>query len=276
MIKRNRFLASLCCFAFSPSALWAQEEPVAVDVELMLAVDVSGSMTANELRIQREGYVAALQSEDVIKAIESGRLGKVAVAYIEWAREDRQRVLAPWTLIDGRSSAEAFAEKIAAAPISNMRNTSISGAIRTAALALQSNAFEGDRLIIDVSGDGANNQGGPVTQARDAAIDAGITINGLPIEAERWAGANVFAPNATLSDYYEECVIGGPLAFVIAVKDWPEFGVAVRRKLVLELSGTALPEELAIVPAQAAPKTEPKTEPDCMIGERQRRMWQDP
>jgi Protein of unknown function (DUF1194) len=273
MISTIAFVMCLGLFAGATDA--RSQTKQAVDVELILAVDVSGSMTANELRIQRDGYVAALTSQEVIGAIESGRLGKVAIAYFEWAREDRQRVLAPWSLIDGRASAEAFAKKIAAAPLSNMRNTSIAGAIRTGRLALEGNSFEGDRLIIDVSGDGPNNQGGLVTEARDAAIDAGITINGLPIEAEEWTGANLFAPDATLADYYEQCVIGGPLAFVIPVKDWPEFAEAVRRKLVLELSGITPNENARIIPAQAKLKGS-QTAPDCLVGERQRRIWQDP
>jgi hypothetical protein len=278
MMKRNWFLTSLFAallaptFAWAPIFAWAQSEQTDVDVELMLAVDVSGSMNVSELRIQRDGYVAALKSQEVIKAIESGRLGKVAIAYVEWARDDRQRVLAPWTLIDSRATAEAFADRIAAAPLSNMRNTSITGAITMGMRALINNNFNGDRLILDVSGDGPNNQGGPVNEARDEAINAGITINGLPIEAEEWAGARLFAPDATLADYYEQCVIGGPLAFVIQVKDWPEFQDAVRRKLVLELSGRVPSEELRIVPAQASNQTEP----DCQVGERERRLWQDP
>jgi hypothetical protein len=121
-----------------------------------------------------------------------------------------------------------------------------------------------------VSGDGPNNQGGPVTKARDAAAASGITVNGLPIEADAWVGANQFAPGATLADYFEQCVIGGPLAFVIPVNDWTGFPEAVRRKLVLELSGLTPAIRPPVIRAQAG------AQPDCLIGERQRRQWQDP
>jgi hypothetical protein len=243
---------------------------MAVDVELVLAVDVSGSMNDRELRIQRDGYVAALQSDDVIRAIESGRHGRVAITYVEWARNDLQTVVLPWLVIDSAASARAAASKLAAAPLGNMRNTSIAGAIRHGIGALNGNGIAGDRLVIDISGDGPNNQGGPVNEARDEAVAQGITINGLPIEADAWVGANQFAPGATLADYFSQCVIGGPLAFVIPVREWTEFPEAVRRKLVLELSGLMPPVPPPVIRTQAG------SGPDCMIGERQRRMWQDP
>lgn len=264
-----KFLSLACAFAALTGAPVSADES-AVDVELVLAVDVSGSMNGDELRIQREGYVAALKSEEVWRAIEGGRLGRVAILYFEWARGDLHRVLLPWTVIDSAEDARSAAETLAAAPLSNMRNTSISGALRFALSELNANGIDGERRVIDVSGDGPNNQGGAVTDARDAVLDEGITINGLPIAVEEWAAGPLFARNATLADYYEQCVTGGPLSFVIPVTDWNGFPEAVRRKLVLELSGT--------VPSKPLPVQRASTgqSPDCMIGERLRRQWQDP
>ncbi len=247
----------------------AQAADVPVDVELVLAVDVSGSMNGEELRLQREGYVAALRSPEVWRAVESGRHGAVAVTYAEWARGDLQRVILPWTRIASEADARAAADVLEAAPVANMRNTSITGALRFATAQFDGNGFAGERLVIDISGDGPNNQGGPVTEARDAAIDAGITINGLPLEVEDWVAAPLFAKGATLADYYEACVTGGPMSFVLPVKAWAEFPEAVRRKLVLELSGTV--PRVADRVWRAA-----QSEPDCLIGERLRRQWQDP
>jgi hypothetical protein len=264
-----KFLSLACAFAaLTASPVLADNTPV--DVELVLAVDVSGSMNGEELRIQRDGYVAALKSDEVWHAIEGGRLGRVAIIYFEWARGDLQRVILPWTVIDSADDARAAAEILAAAPLSNMRNTSISGALRFALSELNANGLEGERRVIDVSGDGPNNQGGAVMEARDAVLDEGITINGLPIAVEEWAAGPLFAQNATLADYYQQCVTGGPLSFVIPVTDWNGFPEAVRRKLVLELSGT--------VPAAPLPVLRASTgeTPDCMIGERLRRQWQDP
>ncbi|WP_306117799.1 MULTISPECIES: DUF1194 domain-containing protein [unclassified Roseitalea] len=241
----------------------ARAQPEQVDVELVLAVDVSGSMRFNELQIQRRGYAEAFRSPLVHEAIAGGLIGKVAVTYVEWARSDLQRVIVPWTIIDGADSANAFAERLSAAPISNMRNTSISGAIRYGIGAIEGNDYDGLRRVIDISGDGPNNQGGRVDVARDEALDAGIVINGLPIMVEPWMGGLGFDISG-LDVYYQACVIGGPGSFMLPVRDWPEFPEAVRRKIVLELAGPT--PTARIMKAQAGGGRAI----DCTIGERLR------
>lgn len=236
-----------------------------VDVELVLAVDVSGSMRDHELRIQRRGYVEAFRSQAVHDAIEGGLIGIVAVTYVEWARADLKRVIVPWTLIGDPEGAHAFADRLEAAPVANMRNTSISGAIRYGIAAIEDNDFDGLRRVIDISGDGPNNQGGRVDVARDEALDAGIIINGLPIMAEPWMGGLGFNISG-LDVYYRDCVIGGPGSFVLPVDEWDAFAEAVRRKIVLELAGRQLQQRADALPVHLIDDGPV----DCTIGERLR------
>lgn len=262
------FIAMLVLLLAAPAAA----EDVEVDVELILAVDVSRSMTARELEIQRRGYAEALASEEVFSAIRGGLLGRVALAYMEWAGAGSQRFVVGWTLIETREDARAFAAKIEAHFDGAMRRTSIAGAIDHAAASFEGNGFRGLRRVIDVSGDGPNNQGGPVTAARDAALARGITINGLPLMTTEGMGSQWTLPD--LDEYYRHCVIGGPTAFVIPVLEWRHFPTAVRRKLVLELVRRPGPP---VVPAQFENPAEPY---NCMIGEqiwqRLRGQWNSP
>lgn len=262
-----RTAASLATVALALAVWWhglAHAQTQQVDVELVLAVDVSGSMRPAELQIQRRGYVEAFRADVVHDAIEGGLIGAVAVTYVEWARGDLQRVIVPWTVIDGPQSANAFADRLAEAPIRNMRNTSISGAIQFGINAIEGNRFDGLRRVIDISGDGPNNQGSRVDAARDEAIDAGIVVNGLPIMAEPWMGGLGFNISG-LDVYYQHCVIGGPGAFMLPVHDWDEFAEAVRRKIVLELAGiTPAPGTDGAVHLIADQQI------DCLIGERLR------
>ncbi|MEM8541356.1 MAG: DUF1194 domain-containing protein [Pseudomonadota bacterium] len=238
-----------------------------VDVELVLAVDVSGSMSPTELRIQRRGYAEALKSDEVWNAIDRGLIGSIAVMYVEWAFYDLQKVIVPWTKISRRQDAHDFADRLLNAEYANMQNTSIVGAIRFGAEQLETNDWYGLRRVVDISGDGPNNQGGLVTSARDAAVDAGIIINGLPIVVTgQVRGRGSFTGD--LSEYYESCVIGGPGSFVIPVTRWEEFGEAVRRKLVWELAEVA-PAHLVV---QA--NFNPATDYDCEIGEKLSGSWQ--
>ncbi|RIY01839.1 DUF1194 domain-containing protein [Aureimonas flava] len=245
----------------------AAEEPV--DVELVIAVDVSWSMDYGELDIQRDGYVAAFRSPELQQAITDGVHGRVAVTYVEWAGDMSQSVVLPWTLIDGKAAAEAFAYRLSEAAPDRMRRTSISSAIDFAAGLFDGNGFEGLRRVIDVSGDGPNNQGRPVTEARDAATARGITINGLPLMTEGGDARGGWGSIADLDRYYSDCVIGGPGAFMVPVNDWVQFPEAVRRKLVLELAGLwpAKPRENVTLPIAANPPAA-----DCLIGEAQ---WQE-
>ncbi|KAA0681385.1 DUF1194 domain-containing protein [Roseomonas genomospecies 6] len=207
-----------------------------VDLELVLAVDVSGSVDAEEGRLQREGYVAALTDPKVQAAIRGGPYGRIAVTYVEWAGDGFQRVTVPWTLLSDRNSVESFASSIAESPYLTAQWTSISAAIDFSARLFNDNGFEGVRRVIDVSGDGVNNRGRPVQWARDEAVAAGITINGLPILNDRpnpWGGA---APT-NLDGYYQDHVIGGPGAFLVPAVSFEAFADAILSKLLLEISG---------------------------------------
>src|SRR5439155_14401309 len=177
-----------------------------------------------------------------MSAIAAGTLGRIAVSYVEWAGSQIQTVIVPWTVIDGPDAGRKFSDAIAAAPMSRFRGTSISGGLAFAAAALDHSGFSSPRRLIDISGDGPNNMGMPVLAARKAAIDAGITINGLPIMIKK---ANGFYSINALDTYYEDCVIGGPGAFLLAVRTSDMFASAIRRKLVLEIAGRAP----AVIPA---------------------------
>jgi hypothetical protein len=233
-----------------------------VDVELVLAVDVSRSMDAEEFALQRAGYVAAIRHPDFIRAVEQGAAGRIAITYFEWAGDVREESLVPWQVIDGKESAEAFAAQLESSPVRDYRGTSISRALSFATDLFARNEFEAWRKVIDVSGDGPNNAGAPVEGARDAALAEGIVINGLPI---------LIRPSPTFPEidrYYADCVIGGPGSFVLPIKHSSEFATAIRRKLILEVGGAA--PEATIIPAQA------QTPVDCLKGDRDRRLFSDP
>jgi hypothetical protein len=232
-----------------------------VDLELVLAVDVSFSMDEDEQRLQRLGYVEAIRSPEVLAAIRDGVTGKVAVAYMEWAGAADQRVVIDWRVISDAASAETFATALQQRPLRRVFRTSISEALAVATDLIAENGYEGIRKVIDVSGDGPNNQGRIVTAARDRAIAAGITINGLPLQLKRSTNSYFDLPN--LDEYYETCVIGGSGAFLVPVRDIEAFGEAVRRKLVLEIAGGP-PERATVVPAQMTVQVDPF----CTIGER--------
>ena len=236
-----------------------------VDVELVLAVDVSYSMDMDELAIQREGYAQAITSKEFLQALKSGPNGKVAITYFEWAAFTDQKMIIPWRLIDGPESADAVAAEILKTPIRRASRTSISGAITFAMPLFEENNYRGLRRVIDISGDGPNNNGPPVVPTRDAALEKGIIINGLPIMVKEPSYSTMDIDN--LDYYYEDCVIGGPGSFVVTIKDRDKFKEAIRTKLILEVAGRT--PETAVVPA-AAPNREPRV--NCLIGEK---IWQD-
>lgn len=237
--------------------------PIEVDLELVLAVDISRSMDFDEQALQRAGYVGAFRHPEVIAAIGSGMIGRIAVTYLEWAGPGVRLHVVPWTLIDSVQSAHAFADAMAAAPIRRERGTSISGGLIAAAALLASSPFVGLREVIDVSGDGPNNVGPPVLTARQGVLDRGVTINGLPLMLRPGGG---FFNIHDLDVYYEHCVIGGPAAFLVTVESPDRFALAIRRKLVLEIAGRA-PQ---LMPAKAI---RIQDEYDCLIGEKLRRKW---
>ena len=226
----------------------------AVDLELVVTVDVSVPMDRDEQVVARNGYVDAFRSPEFIDAVTHGGIGRIAVTYVEWS--DNQTVVVPWTVIDGSASANAFADQLSKAPLQQLRTTSISGDLLFSAKLFDGSGVSSPRRTIDVSGNGPNNDGPPVLTARDAVVAQGITINGLPIDL----GPRE-AVIADLSDYYKDCVIGGPEAFLLAVHDDSEMTAAIRRKLVEEIALDQTGGRAAIVRI-ADPVV------DCMIGEK--------
>jgi len=238
-----------------------------VDVELVLAVDMSQSMDAGEHELQRAGYLAALRHPDVLGAIRSGIYGKVAIAYVEWGGPLSQAVTVPWTLVEDEASARAFAGALAAEPIRTIRGTSISGALAFAAGLFEANGYDGLRRVIDVSGDGPNSSGAPVAPTRDLVLGQGLIVNGLPIMLREPGYTPWSIPDLDL--YYADCVTGGPGAFVLPVDDPSQLADAIRQKLVLEIAG--MPPTL--MPATAAARA-PRI--DCLIGEKLLQRWRGP
>ncbi len=263
-----RFLGAWLTGALATCGVWLAEATaqVRVDVELVIAVDVSLSMDMDEQRLQREGYVAAFRDAELHRAIASGAYGRIAVAYMEWAGPSWQSVIIPWTVIDGPEAARRFADRLAAQPISRQRLTSIGAALQFAQGMFAGSGVSGIRRVVDVSGDGPNNAGLPAPVARDALVADGIVVNGLPIMLR--TGAPSFFDLSDLDRYYAACVIGGAGAFMVPVKDIAELKSAIRRKLLLEISGLGAPQ---LVPAQV---TQPEAY-DCLIGERQWRWYLD-
>jgi len=212
----------------------ARAAPDAVDIALVLAVDVSRSIDADEARLQREGYRSAVSDPEVVGAVRGGTIGAAALAYVEWSGIGYQRVVLPWARIASQTDADAWARPLGGAPPASVRNTSIWGAIDFSRLVLADCPWEATRRVIDVSGDGENNSGPPAEDARDRAVAEGVTINGLAIMNDRPASGR---PSIPLDRYYRENVVGGPGAFVVAAADFEAFGLAVKRKLIREIAG---------------------------------------
>jgi hypothetical protein len=207
-----------------------------VDLALVLAVDVSESMDTEEQELQRQGFVEAFRSPLVHEAIRDGMLGRVAVTYMEWAGIYSRNVVVPWTIIEGPEGAAAFADRLSGSAISRARWTSISGAIDFSLELLAKSNVEAVRQVIDISGDGGNNQGRVVTEARDGALAKRITINGLPIMLKR---PRSIWDTEHLDLYYRDCVIGGPGAFMVPVRERHQFAEAIRTKLIREIAGVS-------------------------------------
>jgi hypothetical protein len=254
IIKRATLAAVVAVFGFSSPAQAETE----VDVALVLAVDISFSMDMEEQALQREGFVKAFRSPEVQDAIDRGLIGKIAVTYFEWAGAADQYVVIPWTLIDSPAAAIAFADDLESRQIRRARRTSISGAIDMSLRLLDDSGVVPMREVIDIAGDGPNNEGRMVTLARDEAVARGVTINGLPIMLKRPGYLDI----NELDQYYVDCVIGGPGAFVIPVRESVQFPDAIRQKIIMEIADLT-PEQPLIHRAQA------RGEPDCLIGERQ-------
>jgi uncharacterized protein DUF1194 len=246
-----------------PKAQLADKDPAAVDVELILAVDVSYSMDMDELAIQREGYAQAIVSKEFLQALKSLPNGKIAITYFEWAASSDQKIIIPWRVIDGPETADAVSNEIMRTPVRRASRTSISGAIYFAMPLFDENPYKGLRRVIDISGDGPNNNGAPVVGAREEALSKGIVINGLPIMVKEPSYSTMDIDN--LDWYYEDCVIGGPGSFVVSIKDRDKFKEAIRTKLLLEVAGRT-PERRTVPVADKEPRV------SCLIGEK---IWQD-
>jgi hypothetical protein len=256
-------LALLAGLVLGPTGTRAETE---VDLALVLAVDVSRSMDPEEQQLQRDGYVAAFRSDVVHAAIRKGVIGRIAVTYFEWSGPGQQTVIAPWTPIETGEDAARFADRLAAAPIGRVFSTSISGAIDYGMELLGRSGVEALRRVIDISGDGPNNTGRTVTMARDDAVAKGVVINGLPFMLKKPSG---FGDIEHLDLYYEDCVIGGPGAFVLPIRERHQIADATRTKLVREIADDH-PWEPLVKPAQARERM------NCLIGEAMRRQQWGP
>ncbi len=285
------FLVALCLTALPAarpaSAQVATGQPVEVDLELALGIDISGSIDPDEARLQRQGYVTALRDKTVIRAILGGYHGRIAVIYFEWSDAWRQQTVMEWSLLDSEQAILDYARMLEDKPITVWTRTSISGAMRYAVRVFEQSPYRSERRVLDLSGDGANNDGGLVTDAREQTLAQGIAINGLPIINDRpnpWG----FPNQQDLDEYYEGCVIGGPRSFVVVARSFDDFGDAVKKKLLQEIVDAA-PHFLPVQTAQSGRARIERTEgrPDfrnhvrplyaggCDIGERMsREFWQ--
>ncbi|QRM30024.1 DUF1194 domain-containing protein [Microvirga sp. VF16] len=260
--KAPWLLPALVAGLLAVAPAW-QQAPDEVDLALVLAVDISTSMDPAEQSLQRQGYVEAFRSPSVHQAIHSGTLGRIAVIYVEWAgaHPHIQNVVVPWTVLESPQDSHSFADRLTRAPIRRGAGTSISEAIDFSLALFSFGPFLPARRVIDISGDGSNNQGPLVTESRDRAVARGVTINGLPIMLSRPERRE----DATLDAYYRDCVIGGSNAFMIPVREPKQFLTETRTKIVNEIAG--MPATAGLVqPAGVSPQT------DCDTSES---LWDD-
>lgn len=272
-------------FSIALTALLLAAAPAAakeyVDLELVIATDVSRSIDAEEAELQRRGIVAAFRSKEVIDAIASGVLRRIAVAYLDYSSRDWNKVVIDWRIIRDRDSAYTFADTLLNAPLTFGRRTSISDALAQGAALIDSNDIEGTRRVIDVSGDGPNNFGRLVDTVRDETVAKRITINGLPIINDRNTFSRFSLPD--LDQYYRGCVIGGPGAFLVVARNFQDFARAIRKKLVLEIAGLPPLRRSLFIRTQTPPVQGLRPSPNgytyakgCDIGERLRNgYWPD-
>jgi hypothetical protein len=230
-------LVLLVLFPAAPRAQAAE----LVDLLLVLAADVSRSVDQSKFQLQREGYAAAIADKNVLQAIASGRRQRIAICYVEWSGANSQQLVVDWMLIDGPDTARKFGDQLLELPRSFADRTSISGAIEFAMSVLTRAPYQAPRRTIDISGDGTNNSGRDVTFARDEALAAGVTINGLVILSDRplaWNPEHTNPPGG-LPDYFRKNVVGGPGAFVMVTESFESFGQAIVKKLIAEIAQTS-------------------------------------
>ncbi|MBS7536978.1 DUF1194 domain-containing protein [Ancylobacter sonchi] len=254
MVVRGTAIAlalSIAVAAMTVAAPWQGShaqggEAVEVDLELVLATDVSTSMDRAEKQLQLAGFVAAFRDGTVIDAIRQGRRGRIAVTYVEWGGEGRERVVLPWTLIEGAAAAHAFADRLAeGSPGRLVYGTAMGEALLFCADLFGSAGYAGDRQVIDLSGDGFSNRGRPLGEARGVILARGITINGLPLVYKDPDDDETAFPPDELVRYFVEEVIGGPGAFVLPVRSVDAFPIAIRQKLIREIAGAPVPGRMA-------------------------------
>jgi hypothetical protein len=229
-------LLAVVALALAPMS-WAQAAEQ-VDLLLVFASDVSRSIDHPKFLLQREGYAAAVADRQVLEAVKSGPLGKIAISFVEWSGFGAQKIVIDWSVLDGPAAARKFGDQLAEAPRSFADRTSISGGIEFAAAQFARSPFEAPRHTIDVSGDGTNNAGRDVRLARDEAVAKGIVINGLVILSDRqvpWNAEHTNPPGG-LEQYYRDNVIGGPGAFVLVAEDFHSFGRAIVKKMIAEIA----------------------------------------
>lgn len=229
------FLIAALAISHLTSPVRAAEK---VDLLLVLAADVSRSVTGDKFKLQREGYAAAIANPKVLEAIKGGRNGRIGVMFIEWSGAGNQKVVIDWSIIDGAEAAHAFGTRLLEEPRAFADRTSISGGIDLAMAELAKAPFFSERQTIDVSGDGTNNSGRDVRSARDQAVEKGIVINGLVILSDQpmpWNPEHTHPPGG-LAKYYRDNVTGGPGSFVMEAKDFESFGDAVLKKMIAEIA----------------------------------------
>ncbi|BBE73303.1 DUF1194 domain-containing protein [Oharaeibacter diazotrophicus] len=239
-------LAILVCCATASTGRGAPEP---VDLELVLLADVSDSMDRAERTLQRRGYAAAFRDPSVADAVATGPIGRIAVTYVEYADVGLSRVVVPWAVLATAEDSRRFADAVEAAPLHGQSRTSISAALTFAAQLIDDNDVEGVRRVVDVSGDGPNNQGEPLPAARAAVLGRGIVINGLPIRFDPDDPGDPLTRRfdmRRLPDYYEDCVIGGPDSFMVTVTGRADLMEGIRRKLAMEIAGLPTPPILRV------------------------------
>jgi hypothetical protein len=217
--------------AAAPAPAAPAQAPIEVDVALVLAIDISGSIDYEEAELQRKGIAEAFLSKEVLQAIQSGSLGRIGVSAVYFSSRQFGVMSVPvnWMIVRDQKSAEDFIRTLIAAPRQSARGTSIADALELSERMLEKGPYRSNKQVIDVSGDGVNNAGRRVMDVRDEVLAKGITINALPIIDE--------TTQQDLDKYFQGCVIGGPGSFVIPAKGFGDFARAMRRKLILEISG---------------------------------------
>ena len=247
-------ILTLCAIVTALCWAPADSAPAAVDLELVIAADTSSSIDDREAALEREGVASAFRSPDVLRAITSGALGRIAVLYLDWSGGPNNRIVVNWMTITDKRTAESFADAVLKAPRTYGRGTSLGAAIEMGAALIESSGYQATRKAIDISGDGPSNTGRAVAEVRDEVVAHGIIVNGLPIMSGDYGTGDWGAYPGQLDQYYMHCVIGGQGSFIVPARGFQEFVVAMRRKLVLEISNSGAAPRVINA---AAPGTNP-------------------